>query len=69
MAEYGWSDSILEESENLEDFHFKGRLKEVYPQLMAYEKDLTAKIERLNQDLIHVRSQIAAIEKVLKVHD
>ena len=65
MSEYRLSDSILEEREKLEDFHFRDQLKEVYPQLQIYEKDLEVKIEQLNRDLAHVQSQIAAIEKVL----
>ncbi len=67
----GWNrDNFeLEEMVPLEDFHFKDRIREVYPQLQAYERDLRAKIERLNRDLAHVQDQIKAIEGVLKKND
>lgn len=66
MLKDGQSDFILEKNERLEDMHFRKKLKEVYPQLQKYEKDLRKKIEHLNQDLSHVQTQIKAIRKVLK---
>lgn len=69
MTVYRWSDSILEDPDPLEDFHFKDRIREVYPQLQTYERDLRAKIERLNRELAHVQDQIKAIEGVLKKND
>lgn len=49
---------ILEGNERLEDLHFRKKLKEVYPQLQKYEKDLREKIEHLNQDLSHVQTDV-----------
>lgn len=48
------------------DIHFSDRLKEVYPQLIAYEKELKQKIERSSEELRHIQTQIARIKKILE---
>lgn len=59
----------LELSGNPAETHFRDGLEAVYPQLVAYEKELREKLTRLNQELTHVQAQIAGIERILEKRD